>query len=263
MATQGQVVESEEDLVRRAQTAISQCNWVVGECAAQWTKRFSRGRTDTDFAALVGMSADQVYQRRRVWETFGDVSQSYPNLKWSHFYAALTWDDAAECLQWAEEIQATVAEMKAWRRMRRGEDLTLPAEDEPISDLPSEPTPVRFPGDEANGSTAAASAGGSAARSDTAVEARSVARMSDDGSDYAPFREGAGSPSPANRGDDLSQPARVSTEQLVKRMTTAIERCNAALTDEILDDLRELPEKIQRRFLRAVGELAAKVAELQ
>ena len=112
--------ESESELVRRVQDALSHCNWDVGECAAIWTKRFARGRTDADFAALVGLSADQIYQRRRVWETFADVRESYPSLKWSHFYSALTWDDAAECLQWAQDIQATVAEMKAWRRAQRG-----------------------------------------------------------------------------------------------------------------------------------------------
>ena len=64
--------------------------------------RFARGRTDADFAQLVGLSADQVFQRRRVWETFADVYSGYPALKWSHFYVAVAWDDAAECLQWAQ-----------------------------------------------------------------------------------------------------------------------------------------------------------------
>src|SRR5579864_7513687 len=31
--------ESEEQLVTRAQEAVSQCRWVVGECAAKWTER--------------------------------------------------------------------------------------------------------------------------------------------------------------------------------------------------------------------------------
>ena len=104
-----QETRSEEELVSVAQTAVSRCNWVVGACAAQWTRKFARGRTDADFGAMVGLSSDQVYQRRRVWETFGDVHGDYPSLKWSHFYVALTWDDAPECLQWAEENQATVA----------------------------------------------------------------------------------------------------------------------------------------------------------
>src|SRR5688572_12106145 len=116
--------ESETELVARAQNAVSACNWTVGECAASWTKRFARGRTDADFATMVGLSPDQIYQRRRVAETFGDVRAEYPSLKWSHFYVGLNWDDAPECLQWADENEATVAEMKAWRRALRGEDLT-------------------------------------------------------------------------------------------------------------------------------------------
>src|SRR3954447_26418874 len=114
--TASELAETEHDLISRAQVAVSQCNWVVGECAQTWTQKYARGRTDGDFAALLGLTADQVYQRRRVWETFADVYASYPGLKWSHFYAALNWDDAPECLQWADENQSTVAEMKAWRR---------------------------------------------------------------------------------------------------------------------------------------------------
>ena len=107
------VPETEELLIDTAQQAVNQCRWVVGECAAKWTKKYAKGRTDADFAALINLSGDQVFQRRRVWESFADVHESYPKLKWSHFYSAINWDDAAECLQWAEETQATVAEMKA------------------------------------------------------------------------------------------------------------------------------------------------------
>src|SRR5207249_5275272 len=83
-----------------------------------------------DFGELVGMSGDQVYQRRRVWETFADVQVQYASLKWSHFYIAVTWDDAAECLNWANDNDATIAEMKAWRRLQHGEDVTTaPPED--------------------------------------------------------------------------------------------------------------------------------------
>ena len=57
---------------------------------------------------MIGLSGDQVYQRRRVWEAFADVHQDYATLKWSHFYVALNWDDASECLQWANEMEATV-----------------------------------------------------------------------------------------------------------------------------------------------------------
>jgi hypothetical protein len=78
------VKETEDQLVQRAQQALSRCNWEIGDCAAAWTKRFARGRADADFGALIGLSGDQVYQRRRVWETFHDVYERYGELKWSH-----------------------------------------------------------------------------------------------------------------------------------------------------------------------------------
>src|ERR1700733_3775328 len=140
-----EIRESEEELVSRAQVAVSQSNWVVGECASKWTQKYARGRTDADFAVLLGLTADQVFQRRRVWETFAEVYASYPSLKWSHFYAALTWEDAPECLQWADENQATVAEMKAWRRAMRGENLSV----EPSGDDWGGPSSVTFVPEEA------------------------------------------------------------------------------------------------------------------
>src|SRR5262249_41325502 len=146
------VEESEEQLVSRALEAVSQCRWVVGECAARWTERYARGRTDADFAALIGLSGDQVFQRRRVWETFAGGRGEFPALKGSHFYSALTWDDAQECLRWAEETRSAVAEMRAWRRARRGEDLTVQApEDEAIRLIPREPEFVNIPGESVSG----------------------------------------------------------------------------------------------------------------
>jgi|SRR5690606_8603207 len=126
-----QAEETETQLIERAQAALSSCNWVVGECASKWCVRYADGRTDDDFGRLVGLSGDQVRQRRNVWERMGDVSDMYPELSWSHFYVAMNWDDAPELLQWADEMGASVAEMKAYRRSIRGEDLTEPADEEP------------------------------------------------------------------------------------------------------------------------------------
>ena len=52
--------ESEDQLVSRAQMALSSCNWTLGECAALWTKRYSKGRTDAAFGEMIGLSADQI-----------------------------------------------------------------------------------------------------------------------------------------------------------------------------------------------------------
>ncbi len=72
------MAESEDQLISTARDAVSQCNWVVGECACKWTQKFARGRTDADFGQLVGLTGDQIYQRRRVWEAFGKSYQNFP-----------------------------------------------------------------------------------------------------------------------------------------------------------------------------------------
>jgi hypothetical protein len=246
--------DSESALITRAQSALSRCNWEVGECAALWTKRFARGRTDADFGLLVGLSADQVFQRRRVWETFGDVSENFPALKWSHFYSALNWDDAAECLQWAEDVQAGVAEMKAWRRAQRGEDLSETATDEPFSLAPAELTLVgeAAPFDAASPRLASNS------------EGRQLATLAAGGtpvnseSSYAPFREDAAMPAAR---DEAPRPE-PTTEQLVKRMTTAIERCHGAMTLQFCRQFAKLPENTRLRFLKSVEQLSAKTTAL-
>jgi len=246
--------DSESALIARAQLALSHCNWEVGECAALWTKRFARGRTDADFGILVGLSADQVYQRRRVWETFGDVAENYPALKWSHFYSALNWDDAAECLQWAQDVQAGVAEMKAWRRAQRGEDLSESVPEEPFSLAPAELTLIGE----------AAPFDGGAPRIASTSDGRQLATLSAGGtpvnseSSYAPFREDAATPAPR---DDTPRPE-PTTEQLVKRMTTAIERCHGAMTPQFCRQFAKLPEKTRLRFLKSVELLTAKSAAL-
>ncbi len=258
-------LESEEGLIHRAQEAISRCNWEVGRCASAWTQRYARGRTDVEFAALVGLSADQVYQRRRVAETFGDTHHEYPALKWSHFYVALAWDNAPECLQWAEENAATVAEMKAWRRAIRGEDLTTePAMDDFAGDpavlhVSGEPVVVRDPGDFAEGD----GSGSSRINGDRTPTVASAPR---DTEDYAPFRSGAGAPPPQGEMESAAAAVAVtdkpSAENIFKRATSSLIRINAALTPEILAEFNALPKKVRKQFTIAVAELSNKSAGL-
>jgi hypothetical protein len=264
---------SEEQLISRAQDAVSHCRWVVGECAAQWTKRYSRGRTDADFALSVGLSPDQVFQRRRVWERFAKDREEYHKLKWSHFYSALNWDDAVECLLWAEENEATVAEMKAWRRARRGEDLNEPADDElfaagAVSFVPTELQPVLDPSGEAGGRNGGPrSSNGAESTNDRLV---GVARQMDGegtGDAYSPYRadamtvpsNGAGAGG-ATSAATSSEP--VSTEQLVRKMTSQFERFAKIMTPAFAKEFRQLPEGTRSKFLKVVAELSSKAADL-
>jgi hypothetical protein len=262
------VKETEEELISKAQSAVSQSNWIVGECAHKWTERYARGRGDADFAALLGLSSDQVFQRRRVWQTFADVFQNYPALKWSHFYAALTWDDAPECLQWADENQATVAEMKAWRRAMRGEDLRTDALPEnewgaptAVAYVPDDHVAVKDPADFLEGDRRSRPTRTSSDESRSAVE--TVGGIARDSDSYAPFRSGAGSPAP-RESESVAVAARPqpSPEQLITRMSSTLERINEALTSEVLKAFKSLPEKKRSRFLKAVSGLSTKTARL-
>jgi hypothetical protein len=248
--------ETEPELISRAQLAVSQCNWVVGECAARWTQRYAKGRTDADFGLLVGLSGDQVYQRRRVWETFGDVRGDYPVLKWSHFYISLNWDDAPECLQWAEENQATVLELKMWRRTLHGADAADDSPPDPwggdpnVSFVPTTPVAVRDVA-ESTGDPGDRSRGGADSRVDK--EPSEVA--------YAPFRSNAGSAPESSSKPSGEAPDDRDTEQLIKRITTTLERVNKALSPKVLESLSDVPDSLLERFHAAVEELHQKAGQ--
>jgi hypothetical protein len=256
--------ETEDQLIHRAQQALSRCNWEIGECAAQWTTKFARGRTDGDFGALIGLSGDQVYQRRRVWETFSDVHDQYSQLKWSHFYAAINWDDSAECLQWANDMGATVAEMKAWRRAQRGEDLSQPAAEEPPFGVEASPEFLTVGAgyvqdvddDSGRAGFARAERSGNGLEERGAV-ATAVAREAEAG-EYAPYGKGARGPAPGEGRSQSSAPPL----QVLKRITTALERVDASITPEIIEAFPESPIALQQRFLSSVENLIAKTRGL-
>ena len=262
---------TEQDLLHIAREALSRCNWVVGKCAAEWTERHARGRTDGDFAELVGLSADQVFQRRRVWETFGDVFEDYPGLKWSHFYVALTWDDAPECLQWADENGATIAEMRAWRRALRGEDLSEPAEefsslgDDPnIARLASAPSDVRSPDDDTDARRHREERDGGGREDDDVPFAPSTvssANRETEGDDYAPFRKDAGSAPAGETRDEADD--EIPAGQIAKRVISTLERIVSVLAPPIVARFRTLPEKERRRLVAAVRTLADRVSVLE
>lgn len=253
---------TEDQLITRAQQALSTCNWVIGECASEWTQRYAKGRTDADFGNLIGLSGDQVYQRRRVWQTYSDVRENYPRLKWSHFYVALTWDDAAECLQWANDMESTVAEMKAWRRAQHGEDLSEPpAEEAPFAAVPEYLTvgtgTVRMPDGAPRGE--AAPWEDQDPDDEDSRESHLSAASANREAPYAPFGKGARGPAPAEGASPREQP---SAEQTLKRATAAIERAVASLTPEVLEEFHDLPIMVQQRFLEAVELLQSRAAGL-
>lgn len=116
--------ETAEQLVargRKAEVNSTEANWIVGECASKFCA--AGHGTDADFAKRIGSSRQRINECRRIYEDRWIV-RSTGQLTWTHFVESLPWDDWQECLEWAAEYDASVFEMKAWRRAKNGEDLS-------------------------------------------------------------------------------------------------------------------------------------------
>ena len=260
------VAETEDRLISVARDAVSQCNWVVGECAAQWTQKYARGRTDADFGQMVGLSGDQIYQRRRVWEAFGKKVEDYKNLKWSFFYVALNWEDGIKCLNWADENESTVAEMRAWRRAQNGEDLFSEPE-EAYSEwaaplvMNTSDMPMSTVQDPANFVPAGEGPRAGAAYEGSEVETMSAAAR--ESGEYAPFKSGATAPAPGEQAAEVAVLERpeVTPDQVWKRTVALLERLNKSLDKQVLKAFEAQPEKVQQRLVSAFADVQEKLAD--
>lgn len=56
---------------------------------------------------------------------------------------------------------------------------------------------------------------------------------------------------------------RLSTEQIVKRICILVERCDRAIDDELLADIKVIPYKVRARFVRAVEQLMSRAIEIE
>ncbi len=247
---------AEDRLIQYARSVISKSAWMLGECASDWHRMYARGRTDADFAALLDVKEDYIYERRRVWETFSDVRDEYPLLTWSHFKVAIAWQDSAECLGWAQENSATVAEMKAWRRLQHGEDLTESPADDPFGESTgNDKVPVRTGTSAATNQTADRIVRPTVQKTQAAIAPAATPQPA-----AAPGRRDD------NEDDDITidrppgaEPVQMDPDSTVGRCSIALERINrllAARDGEVLDDCSD---KVRNRFKAAASDFLAAI----
>ncbi|MCS7467255.1 hypothetical protein NZK35_11435 [Stieleria sp. ICT_E10.1] len=159
----GAATVSEEDLLRASELAepfvgqwnqlISTTNWEKGRIISQWRNELIESGVDaTQYSddawsrRVGGVTAPHVGRLRRVYERFNDSYQSYPGLYWSHFLAALDWEDAPLWLEGAANEKWSISVMREKRWQAEGavdsnrptdsqivevdtdEDVTLPAQ---------------------------------------------------------------------------------------------------------------------------------------
>jgi len=125
---------SSAEYVGRWNRLVSTTNWEKGRIITEWRGNLREGGvpskifSDEAWSRRVGhVSPPHVGRLRRVYERFGEVCDQYPDLYWSHFLAALDWNDAEMWLEGAVLNRWSVAQM----RVERWEAMGAPPEKKP------------------------------------------------------------------------------------------------------------------------------------
>ena len=157
---------------------VSTTNWEKGRIVAEWREALIEAAapaaacSDEAWSRRVGSVTPQHTGRlRRVYQRFAAMREAYPGLYWSHFQAALDWDDAEMWLEGAVQNRWSIAQMQGERSrtlgalVEEGVEATAVEIDEDAAavraDLPPVPSPAspaevhETPGAEDDGSDTA------------------------------------------------------------------------------------------------------------
>ncbi|HTU25132.1 MAG TPA: hypothetical protein VMF30_07030 [Pirellulales bacterium] len=143
------VEQASEVFLGKWKRLISTTNWEKGQIISGWRGALMEAGagaseySDDVWSLQVGQVTPQhVGRLRRVFERFGASRDSYSGLYWSHFQAALDWEDAEMWLEGAVQSSWSIADM----RRARAETLGLPADGltaaEPESELDEDADPL-------------------------------------------------------------------------------------------------------------------------
>jgi hypothetical protein len=128
-----------ESFVGRWNTLVSTTNWEKGRIIQQWREALidagapAADYSDEAWSLLVGgVTGQHVGRLRRVYQRFSATRESYAGLYWSHFQAALDWDDAEMWLEGAVQSQWSVSQMRNQRWETLG---ALPADEPRAEDV--------------------------------------------------------------------------------------------------------------------------------
>ena len=115
---------------------ISTTNWDKGRIVFEWRVAMQEAGSDPadysdeEWSEIVGgVTPQHVGRLRRVFGRFHEVHEAYQGLYWSHFCAAVDWEDAEMWLEGAVQNGWSVSKM----RKQRWETLGSPADEEPQS----------------------------------------------------------------------------------------------------------------------------------
>jgi hypothetical protein len=107
---------------------VSDANWEKGRIICQWREALQAADvsaaeySDEAWSRRVGgVTGQHVGRLRRVFQRFGDEYGKFQGLYWSHFFAALDWDDAEMWLEGAVQNRWSVSQTRRVRWETLGE----------------------------------------------------------------------------------------------------------------------------------------------
>lgn len=128
-----------EEFLGRWNRLISTTNWEKGRIILEWREALvaagaaASDYSDETWSQQVGAVTPQhVGRLRRVAERFADVRDEYQGLYWSHFQAALDWNDAEMWLEGALQNDWSVSQMRRQRWEATGAAAELKPREEDI-----------------------------------------------------------------------------------------------------------------------------------
>ncbi|NLX55196.1 MAG: hypothetical protein GXY58_08790 [Planctomycetaceae bacterium] len=126
--------------VGRWNELVSHTNWEKGRIIHQWRETLrASGAPATEYSddawsrRVGGVTGQHVGRLRRVYQRFGASHADYAALFWSHFQAAIDWEDAEMWLEGAVQNRWSVTQMRHQRWETLGALDEPPPSDEVIS----------------------------------------------------------------------------------------------------------------------------------
>lgn len=138
---QPETIEQSSSFIGKWNNLISTTNWEKGAIILQWRQTLkdegasASQYSDEAWSRMVGgVTAQHVGRLRRTSERFGESFEQFQGLYWSHFYAALDWDDAEMWLEGGIQNSWSVSQMRNQRWETMGK---LPADQPRASEIVS------------------------------------------------------------------------------------------------------------------------------
>ncbi len=142
-----EAIDCSQPFIGRWNKLISTTNWDKGEVISQWRSALrdsgepASSWSDEAWSQLVGgVTSQHVGRLRRTHERFGQTFHDYKGLFWSHFYAALDWDDAEMWLEGAVQNAWSISGMRHQRWEALGKQGDAPSDSDIVETETAEET---------------------------------------------------------------------------------------------------------------------------